>query len=129
VVRDDGQVKKAGLSYTELMRRGDVSAVPYFVDERADEEDHIYVHLAADSLSHFPSESVAAELRSRIVAARPETRIASLLSLLGRYGDSGDEGLIRPFLDHPDDFVACVACESLLRLTDPLLVPHHWREL
>jgi hypothetical protein len=129
VVRDDGQLKMSRLCYSELMRRGDVSAVPYFVDERANEEDRVYVHLAADSRSHFPSEAVAAELRSRIVAARDDTRIASLLSLLGRFGNNGDEGLIRPFLDHPDDLVANVACESLLRLTDPMLVPENWREL
>lgn len=129
VVRDDDQFKMSRLCYFELMRRGDVFAVPYFVDERADEEDHIYVHLAADSLSHFPSEAVAAELRNRIVADRAHTQIASLLSLLGRFGDSGDEELIGPFLDHPDDLVANVACESLLRLTDPLLVPENWREL
>lgn len=129
VLQDDDRVKMSRLSYTELMRRGDVSAVPYFVDERADEEDHIYVHLAADSLSHFPSEAVAAELRSRLAAARDATRVASLLSLLGRFGGSGDEGAIRPFLDHSDELVANVACESLLKLTDPMLVPENWREL
>ena len=33
------------------------------------------------------------------------------------------------FLDHPDELVANVACESLLRLTDALLVPDEWREV
>jgi hypothetical protein len=129
VVRDDDQLKMSRLCYTELMGRGDVSAVPYFVDERADEEDHIYVHLAADSLSYFPSGAVASELRRRIVALRNDSRVVCLLSLLGRFGDCSDEGLIVQFLDHPDDYIANVSCESLLRLTDPTLVPENWREL
>jgi hypothetical protein len=129
VVNEDGQSHIARLCYTELMRRGDLSAVPYFVDERSDEDAHLYVHLAVDNLSHFASGPVAVELRSRLVAARDNSRIACLLSLLGRFGESVDEGLIRPFLDHSDDLVANVACESLLRLADHMLIPHNWREL
>lgn len=129
VVRADNQLKMSRLCYTELMRRGDASAVSYFVDERADKEDHLYVHLAADNLSHFPSDAVASELRSRIVALQDDSRVVCFLSLLGRFGDRSDEQLILRFLDHPDDVVANVACESLLRLTDPMLVPESWREL
>jgi len=129
VLRDDDRLRMSRLCYAELMRRGDVSAIPYFVDERADEEDHLYVHLAADSLSHFTSEAVAGELRSRIAPLRDDSQVVCLLALLGRFGNCSDKGLILEFLDHPDDFVANVACESLLRLTDPMLVPDSWREL
>ena len=52
-----------------------------------------------------------------------------MLSLLGRFGEPSDAGLPRQFLAHSDDLVANVACESLLRLTDPLLVPEYWREV
>ena len=51
-----------------------------------------------------------------------------MLALLGRFGDASDGELVGKFLDHPDNLVGNVACESLLRLTDPLLVPDHWRE-
>ncbi len=115
--------------YTELMRRGDVLALPYVLDQRADEKDYIYVYLTAENLGHFASEAVATELRNRLVSAKNNSQIARLLSLIGRFGDSRDEGLILPFLDHSDDLVANVACESLLRLTDPMLVPENWREL
>ena len=126
---EDDQSKVARLCYTALMRRGDLSAVPYFVDERSDEKGHFYVHLAADNLSHFPSDVVAAELRGRIAAAQDDSLLACLLSLLGRCGDRSDEEFILPFLDHNHELVANVACETLLRLTDPMLVPENWREL
>jgi hypothetical protein len=129
VVREDDKLRMSFLSYDELMNRGDEFAIPYFLEHRAEEEDHIYVFLAVDNLGHLPSEAVAKEIRSRFASASSVSQIVRLLALLGRFGDSSDEDLIRPFLDHPDDLVANVACESLLRLTDPMLVPEKWREL
>jgi HEAT repeat protein len=129
VVRDNDQLRMSALCYDELLKRGDEYAIKYYLDYRSNEEDFIYVHLAVDNLSHFPSERVAKALRSRLASAQEHSWTARLLSLLGQFGDSSDEGSIRPFLDHTDDRVANVACESLLRLTDPVLVPHQWREL
>lgn len=128
-VRADDQLKMSHPCYDELMHRGDVFAIPYFLDYRADENDDTYVHLAARNLSHFPSNEVAKALRGRLACIRDNSQAVRLLSLLGRFGDSSDEQLIRPYLDHPDDLVANVACESLLRLTDPMLVPEKWREI
>jgi hypothetical protein len=42
------------------------------------------------------------------------------------------EGFLDPavrFEHQPDDLVANVACETMLRLTDPMLVPDGWREM
>jgi HEAT repeat protein len=129
VVRDTDQLRMSVLCYDELLKRGDEYAIEHYLSYRSDQEDFIYVRLAVDNLGHFPSSQVTKELRRRLASAQDNSGIARLLALLGQFGDSGDEELIRPFLDHADDLVANVACESLLRLTDPLLVPEKWREL
>jgi hypothetical protein len=49
-------------------------------------------------------------------------------SLLNRIQGANTE-LSSRFVDRPDDLVANVACEAMLRLSDPLLVPARWREL
>lgn len=125
IVREDDEVRMSRLCFRELMQLGDEFAIPYFVDDGADYE----VHVAHENLSHFPSRTVARELRNRLEAATDKTTTVRLLALLGRFGDSRDADLILPLLDDEDDFVANVACESLLRLTDPMLVPERWREL
>ena len=118
------------LCMEELTYRGEESAIPYVLDRWANnEKDSTYVHLTTDHLRHFPSSSVAAEVRKRLSAASNDAQVVRMLSLLGRFGDASDEAIIRPFLDHVDDLVANIACESLLRLIDPLLVPESWREL
>ena len=129
VVRENKKLEMSALCYGELMRRGDEFAVPYVLDERADDKDHIYVPITHENLSHFPSSTTAIELRNRLDSARDKSTTVRLLALLGRFGDSSDADLIRPFLADEDDFVSNVACETLLRLTDPLLVPKGWREL
>jgi hypothetical protein len=126
VLRGSDQLRMSRLCYEELMHRGDPFAISYFVDYRGDERDDIYVHLATDNLSHFPSNAVAAELRRRLGHIGDNSQAFRLLSLLGRFGEPSDESLIHPFLNHPDDLVANTACESLLRLTDPLAVPAKW---
>jgi hypothetical protein len=52
-----------------------------------------------------------------------------MLALLGLFGETHDAELVSQFQDHPDDMVANVACEAMLRLSDPMLVPDRWREL
>ena len=89
------------------MRRGDVQELPFSLDR----------------LIAFASESCPLRMGD-ILCAGPITDGGD-----GEGLSSGDEVLIRPFLDHPDDLIANVACESLLRLTDPMLVPQDWREL
>ena len=129
VVREDDHLRMSHLCIRELIDRGDEFAIPYVLDQRADLKDNIYIAIAADDLRHFPSSAVAAEVCNRLSAATDTSQAVRMLSLLGRFGDASHEKLIRQFLDHPDDLVANVACESLLRLTDPLLVPEGWREL
>jgi hypothetical protein len=113
----------------ELKYRGDEFAIPYILDQRAGEKEDVYVHIAADGLRHFASSAVAAEVCNRLSAATDSSQAVRMLSLLGRFGDASHEKLVRRFLDDPDDLVANVACESFLRLTDPLLVPEGWREV
>jgi hypothetical protein len=115
--------------YDELMKRGDPDAIRHFVDCRAEDEDYVYVYVATQNLNHFPRANVADELRRRLASADGSSHIARLLSLLGRFGKSSDDALVRPYVDHSDDLIANVACETLLRLTDPMLVPDKWREL
>jgi hypothetical protein len=116
--------------WEELMLRGDEIAIPYCLDARADDKDAVYLYFAVDNLSRFPSAAVALELRQRFATVGNDLKqIVRLLALIGCFGSDEDELMIRPFLDHPDDLVANVACESLLRLTDPMVVPEKWREI
>jgi HEAT repeat protein len=125
----DGRRRMSERCFRALMERGDDSAISYVLDDRAEEKDDVYVWICASHLRHFPSNAVANELRRRLSAANDNSQMIRLLALLGRFGDASDAERIRPFLDHADDLVANVACENLLRLTDPLLVPDGWREI
>jgi HEAT repeat protein len=128
VVRKDDTLRMSYLCARELTDRGDESAIPYVLNDWADRKDSIYVQLAADDLRNFPSHAVAEEVLKRLAAA-DNSQATRMLALLGRFGDAADGERVRPFLTHVDDLVANVACESLLRLTDPLLVPEGWREI
>ena len=125
----DGQYRISDRCYFELADRGDESAIPYALDDRADDRDEIYVAITADRLRSFPSAGVAEQVRSRLAAATTIPEARRMLALLGRFGDSGDAGLASGFLNNADDLVANVACEATLRLSDPMLVPPGWREL
>jgi len=117
------------MCFWELRDRGDVSAIGYTLDQRADERDDIFVALASDHLRAFPSSAVAQQLRKRLDGATTSSETLRFLALLGRYGEQADAELANRFVDHPDDLVANVACEAMLRLSDPMLVPDRWREL
>ena len=129
VLREEDHLRISHLCVDDLMVRGDEYVIPHVLDYRPDLDDDYYVQRASSDLRHFPSPAVADELRHRLSTADSNSRRVRLLSLLGRFGNATDADLIRPFLDHPDDMVANVACEALLRLTDPLLVPEGWREI
>jgi HEAT repeat protein len=128
-VRENDRLPMLRLYIQELTDRGDEFAIPYALNLHTDEKDSTYVHFAADALQHFPSSAVAAEISSRLLAATTESGMVRMISLLGRFGSASDKGLVSLFIDHRDDLVANVAYESLLRLTDPLLVPEGWREV
>lgn len=67
------------------------------------------------------------ERSDHLLAANENDKvIRRMLALLGRLGTTVDGEMVRPFLDNPDREVADIAWESLLRLTDPLLVPDRW---
>jgi hypothetical protein len=117
------------MCFWDLTIRGDEVAISYVLDDRPSKDDHGYVAYAGDQLRSFPSPAVALALRQRLTAARDSSQKVRMLGLFGRFGDDSDEAIIRPYLDDPDDTVANVACEALLRLTDPLLVPSYWREI
>jgi hypothetical protein len=124
------RVGRAQPEYEELMLRGDEYAIPYCLDARSNERSEVYLYLTAENLNRFPSDAVAAELRRRLAAVGcDDSQAVRLLSLLGRFGNAQDESLIRPYLDAQDDLISNIACESLLRLTDPMLVPENWREM
>jgi HEAT repeat protein len=129
LVREDRQSRMSAMCYWELAERGDESAIAYVLENTTSENDAMYVHIAEYQLPHFRSSAVAAEVRQRLSVATTQSQIVRMLSLLGRFGDPSDAELLRQFLTHSDDLVANVACESLLRLTDPLLVPEDWREV
>ena len=122
--------RKASDIYFELLRdRGDESAIGYTLDEWEHDRDGVYVSITADHLLSFPTAAVSRHLRLRLEASPTATEAARLLALLGRFGGRVDADLVARFLDHPNDLVANVACETMLRLSDPLLVPDHWREM
>lgn len=129
LARESDQRRMSDLCYWELRDRGDVSAIGYTLDERVDERDDIYVALADDHLRTFPTGAVAEQLRSRLNRATTASEMLRMLALLGRFGEQADAELVSRFVDHPDDLVANVACEAMLRRSDPLLVPDRWREL
>lgn len=129
VLQEGGDVKLSSVCYDELMQRGDTFAIPYFLALRTDEPDDVFVHVASQNLSHFSSEAVATALRRRFDGIHDNSQAVRLVWLLARFGNRQDGSLVQPFLDDADDLVANVACESLLRLTDPMAVPENWGEM
>ena len=117
------------MCYWELRDRGDLSAIDYTIDEDTDRKDDIYVALAADNLRTFPTAAVAEQLRSRLTQARTTSETLRILALLGQFGEQHDAELAARFSNHTDDLVANVACEAMLRLSDPMLVPGRWRQI
>jgi hypothetical protein len=128
-VPESNQRRISDACYSELRDRGDVSAIGYTLDERAEEKDDTYVALASDYLRTFPTAAVAEQLRIRLKGATTSSETLRMLALLGRFGEQADAEMASRFMDQPDHFVANVACEAMLRLSDPLLVPDRWREL
>ena len=129
VIRENDQLRMSRVCFLELINRGDDAAIDYVLGQRTNDDDHIYVHMAERHFRSFPSDKVAHALRGRLSSDPDERNIARCIALLAQYGTSADAELIRPFLDHHDDRIANIACESLLRLTDPSLVPENWREI
>ena len=129
LVGENGRRRFSAICFEELRDRGDESAIEYTLDERTDYEDHIYIAITADFLRPFPSMAVAERLRLRLAAAATASETVRSLALLGRYGETVDAEVARSFQDHSDDLVANVACEAMLRLSDPMLVPEHWRAI
>ena len=127
VVRADDGLRLSRLCYQELMNRGDEFAISHYLNNKTNQGDEISVVFAVKDLSHFPSGVVAREIRKQLADAHDDPKIERLIALLGKFGDESDEAIISRFIDHPDEAIANIATESLLRLTDPLLVPEKWR--
>lgn len=129
LVRENRRRSLSDVCFEELRDRGDESAIEFTLDEWGDKEDHIYVSITADFLRPFPATAVAERLRLRLAAVTTASEFVRMLALLGRFGETIDVELASRFQDHPDDLVANVACETMLRLSDPMLVPDRWREM
>lgn len=128
-LREDGQRRLSATCREELRNRGDESAIDFTLDERADDDDDVYVWVTASNLRNFQATSVAERLRLRLESAETASQVVRMLALLGRFGTADDADLAGRYLNHPDDLVANVACETMLRLSDPMLVPEQWREV
>lgn len=129
LIRESDQRRLSDMCNWELRNRGDTSAIGYTLDEHADQRDDIYVALADTHLRTFPTAAVAEQIRLRLNRATTSSEVLRMLALLGRFGEQADAALASRFADQEDDLVANVACEAVLRLSDPLLVPDRWREL
>jgi hypothetical protein len=127
--QENGRRRLSDICFDGLRDRGDESAIEYTLDERRDNDDHVYILVTADFLRPFPATAVAERLRLRLAAATTASEIVRMLALLGHFGEVVDAELARSFQDDPDDLVANVACETMLRLSDPMLVPEHWRAI
>ncbi|MDX2038132.1 MAG: HEAT repeat domain-containing protein [Isosphaeraceae bacterium] len=125
----NGTGKISNIYFEALRDRGDESALDDTLDEREHDGDVFYVEMTARHLLNFERAEVRRRLHDRLEASRDATKSVRLLALLGRFGEQPDIALASRFLDDPDDLVANVACETMLRLSDPLLVPDRWREL
>jgi hypothetical protein len=123
-VREGDHYKISDMCFETLRERGDFSAIEFTFEQRADEEDDNYVILTANCLRSFPIEAVADQIRARLERATSTSEIVRMLALLGRFGQQVDHELALPYLNHADDLVANVACEVMLRLSDPLLIPN-----
>jgi hypothetical protein len=113
----------------ELRDRGDEFAIPYVLSQWTQERDDYYVALLTRDLRAFASRDVAEELKLRLASANERSEVIRMLALLGEFGAASDAEVIRRFVEDESDLVANVAYESLLRLSDPLLVPQQWRGL
>jgi hypothetical protein len=128
-VREEGDRRISDVAFEQLRERGDESAISFTLDQHGDKDDRLYIALTTSRLQHFSPDVIAERLRERLRTATTNSEIVRTLSLLGRCGRPGDAQLTRKFQDHSNDLVANVACETTLRLSDPLLIPDHWREL
>ncbi len=111
-LQENGQWRMSDVCYWELQERGDTSAIGYILEYRSDESDNLYVLVAADNLRPFPSSAVAEQLRFRLSKASTTSETLRMLALLGRFGDPSDSELASRFMDHADDQVANVACDT-----------------
>lgn len=127
IVRESDNYRLSDMCFGELQERGDVSAIEFTLDDRADEKDELYVALASKHLRTFPVEAVADQIRVRLNLATNTSETVRMLALLGRFGQQADHELAAAYVNHADDLVANVACEAMLRLSDPLLIPNRWR--
>ena len=125
LVRENDHYKISDMCFETLRERGDFSAIEFTLEQCADEEDDNYVILTADRLRAFPIEAVAEHIRARLKRAKSTTETVRLLALLGRFGQQVDHELAIPYLNHADVSLANVACEVMLRLSDPLLIPNY----
>ncbi len=126
LMRENGRRRISDVCLEELRDRGDESAIDFTLDGRAEDKDNIYVLATADLLRTFPATAVAERLRLRLAAATTTSQVVRMLCLLGRFGEAADVDRANRFLDHPDDLVASVACTTVLRLSDPMLLPDRW---
>src|ERR1017187_8547103 len=128
VVRKDG-LTLSRLAHDELMHRGDVFSISYFVSD-ALERERPWFSISLEYVEHFPSKAIVSEVTRRLAASPTSTdHVARLISMLGKFGTSGDAPVVDPFLTYTDELVRNVAYETKLHLTDPLRLATDWDEM
>jgi hypothetical protein len=127
VVRPGDKDLCAKRCLSELIQRGDESAIPSVLDDLSDERDEIWLSRTSYSLRHFSSVAVARQLALRLSGVSDEGSLKRLIALLGRFGGESEASLVQRFVEHSSSEIAEVASETYLRLSDPLRVPERWR--
>jgi hypothetical protein len=124
VLRENDGLRISTLAYQDLMYRGDLAAVEYFVTEAISLDQRRA--WAERDLVKLSRDDVAQSLRQALASADMDARRAAIIRLLGYFGGEEDVGVIRSFLDSGHDGLADAAYEAVCRLSDPLLVPSDW---
>ncbi len=124
VIWADNELRASGLAARDLMIREDAAAVEHFVLE-AISSDKRRAWVAQD-LVKLPRDAVASRLRAALSAADTDEQRATVVRLLGHFGNEEDAVAVRGFVESDSDDLANAAYEALCRLTDPLLVPADW---
>ena len=127
ILRESDGLRASRLAYNELFERGDPWALPELI--RCIDEHSPFARIKAKELLNYPREIVADAIRRVRIATEGLAGRAELDRLLGFFGGTTDQDLLRQDSDSPNDVLADAADEAYLRITDPLRLPSNWSSL
>ncbi len=119
---DEEEVRFSELAHDELGHRGDEWAIERYVREASRPGGR----WRSRQLLQFSRRAVASVVRDLLSESEEPSEQATLLRLIGFFGESADAALLMPFKDSEILELANEAFEASVRLEDPLRLPEGW---